>query len=225
MQRTIKSFVCRTGRVTVRQKQALDYWLKDYELPSEGSWDFQQIFQREADTIVEIGFGMGSSLFAMAEARPELNFIGIEVHRAGLGSLAALLHENGLTNVRLVALDAVQVFNQLIPAASLAGVQVFFPDPWHKKKHNKRRLIQDDFVKLLVDRLKPGGFIHCATDWEDYAHHMSEVLSKNPDITNTSKESAFIERPSHRPVTKFEQRGLRLGHGVWDLMFCKNDKV
>lgn len=222
MQRTIKSFVCRTGRVTERQKQALDFWLKDYELPAEGEvWDFPQIFARQADTILEIGFGMGASLYAMALERPDVNFIGIEVHRAGLGSMAADLHEAGLTNVRLVALDAVLVFSQQIPPSSLAGIQIFFPDPWHKKKHNKRRLIQADFVSLLVEKLTIGGFIHCATDWQDYANHMASVLSNNPHLCNTAGEGDFIPRPSNRPITKFERRGIRLGHGVWDLMFCK----
>ncbi len=222
MQRTIKSFVLRTGRVTERQKTALDNWLTDYELPVDGKiWDFAQIFSREADTIVEIGFGMGASLYAMALEHPELNFIGIEVHRAGLGSIAADLHEAGLTNVRLVSSDAVLVFNQQIPPASLAGIQIFFPDPWHKKRHNKRRLIQPDFVALLVEKIQSRGYIHCATDWEDYAHQMVSVLSNNPQLKNTAEDGDFIPRPATRPVTKFERRGLRLGHGVWDLFYSK----
>ncbi|KTD17353.1 tRNA (guanosine(46)-N7)-methyltransferase TrmB [Legionella jordanis] len=219
--RTIKSFVMRGGRISNRQQQALDCWLKEFELPSDnGLWDFEQIFKRKADVIVEIGFGMGHSLLLMAKGQPDCDFIGIEVHRAGVGSLAADLHEQGIDNVAIASHDAVEVFKNCIPDHSLAGIQIFFPDPWPKKKHHKRRLIQADFIRLLTQKLKPGGFVHCATDWQEYAEHMLSVLSAEPQLHNTV-ESGFSPRPAHRPLTKFEQRGCKLGHGVWDLIFKK----
>lgn len=220
MRRIIKSFVLRTGRVSNRQQTALDNWLKDYALPVDKTpWDIPAIFEREAKTIVEIGFGMGASLFTMARQQPETNFIGIEVHLAGVGSLAADLHDHNLPNVRLVPHDAVEVFQHQLLPRSIDGVQIFFPDPWHKKRHNKRRLIQPDFVRLLVDRLKPGAFLHCATDWQDYADHMMAILSVEPALYNTQPTGQFAPKPDSRPLTKFEQRGNRLGHGVWDLIF------
>ncbi|KTC98263.1 tRNA (guanosine(46)-N7)-methyltransferase TrmB [Legionella erythra] len=222
MKRTIKSFVLRAGRTSNRQQQGLDQWLPAYELPLDGSlWDWRTLFNREADTVVEIGFGMGASLLAMALRHPDINFVGIEVHRAGLGSLAADLHEQGLTNVRLVAMDAVEVIKTRIADASLAGIQVFFPDPWPKKRHHKRRLIQPDFVSLLAAKLQKGGFLHCATDWQDYADHMLAVLDKEPALINQQAGGGFSPRPETRPLTKFEQRGQRLGHGVWDLIYTK----
>lgn len=222
MQRTIKSYVLRAGRVSNRQRQGLDLWLKDYELTVDGSpWNVSQEFDRTADTVIEIGFGMGASLLAMAKNNPELNYIGIEVHQAGVGSLAADLHEYQLSNVRIVAHDAVEVFRTQLLDNSLAGVQIFFPDPWHKKRHHKRRLIQKEFIQLVTKKIKPGGFIHCATDWQDYAEHMLEVLSTEPTLQNTQKEGGYSPRPLSRPLTKFEQRGERLGHGVWDLIFTK----
>lgn len=222
MHPAIKSFVIRAGRVSPRQQQGLDLWLKEYELSiGDTPWDFEALFHRKADTIVEIGFGMGQSLLAMGITNPDLNYIGIEVHKAGVGSLAADLHDNQLTNIRLVAHDAVDIFQNQIIDNSLAGVQIFFPDPWHKKRHNKRRLIQPNFLELLAKKLKPGGFIHCATDWQDYAEHMLSVLSAEPSLVNTQSEDGYSPRPETRPLTKFERRGERLGHGVWDLIFVK----
>ncbi|MCE0724706.1 MULTISPECIES: tRNA (guanosine(46)-N7)-methyltransferase TrmB [Legionella] len=224
MQRKIKSYVLRAGRVSNRQRQGLDLWLKNYELTvDESPWNLSEEFIRTADTVVEIGFGMGASLLAMAKNNPELNYIGIEVHQAGVGSLAADLHEYQLSNVRIVAHDAVEVFRTQLLDNSLAGVQIFFPDPWHKKRHHKRRLIQKEFIQLLTKKIKPGGFIHCATDWQDYAEHILEVLSTEPTLKNTQKEGGYSPRPLSRPLTKFEQRGERLGHGVWDLIFTKLD--
>jgi len=223
MQRTIKSFVLRTGRVSNRQQQGLDNWLTDYALPqNETIWSLAAEFGREADTIAEIGFGMGSSLLAMAKSQPECNFIGIEVHRAGIGSLVADLHDQQVNNVRIAPFDAVTVFKSYIADNSLAGVQIFFPDPWPKKKHHKRRLIQTDFIRLVMQKIKPGGFIHCATDWQEYAEHMQAVLSAEPNLSNQQADGEFAPRPDTRPLTKFEQRGHRLGHGVWDLIFIKN---
>lgn len=222
MQRTIKSFVLRTGRVSNRQQLALDEWLADYLLPEPGEqWDLSKEFGRDAETVVEIGFGMGASLLSMALARPDLNFVGIEVHRAGIGSLVASLHDNAVTNVRIASYDAVEVMKTCLADDSLAGVQVFFPDPWPKKRHQKRRLVQVDFVTKLVQKIKPGGFIHCATDWQEYADHMLAVLSAIPSLINQQTQGGFVPRPDTRPLTKFEQRGHRLGHGVWDLVFEK----
>lgn len=222
MQRTIKSFVMRAGRISNRQQQALEQSLELYDLPLDGkTWDLKAIFGRQADTVVEIGFGMGASLLTMASQQPELNFIGIEVHRAGIGSLVADLQDHAITNVRIVTEDAVAVFKQQIADDSLAGVQIFFPDPWHKKRHNKRRLIQPEFVKLIVQRLKNGGFLHCATDWQEYAEHIKAVLAAEPSLSNRESDGGYSPRPKTRPLTKFEQRGQRLGHGVWDLIFNK----
>ncbi len=222
MQKKIKSYVLRAGRISKRQMHALDVLLDDYTLNSKApQWDFTQIFGRDADTIVEIGFGMGRSLFSMAQAMPEKNFIGIEVHQAGVGSLLADLHEHQIENVKIVMADAVEVFQQHIANQSLAGIQIFFPDPWPKKKHHKRRLIQKDFTRLLADKLRNGGFLHCATDWENYAEHMLEVLHQESSLVNTAADDGFLPRPETRPATKFEKRGIALGHKVWDLIFEK----
>ncbi len=224
MQRTIKSFVLRTGRVSNRQQLALDEWLCDYELPKPGQlWDLTKEFGRDAGIIVEIGFGMGASLLTMAKQRPDVNFVGIEVHLAGIGSMVASLHDDQVNNVRIAPYDAVEVFKTCIPDNALEGIQIFFPDPWPKKRHQKRRLIQTEFINMLVKKIKVGGYIHCATDWEDYALHMHEVLSVLPSLVNQQVDGGFIPRPDSRPLTKFEQRGCRLGHGVWDLMYTRTN--
>lgn len=222
MHRKIKSYVLRAGRVSNRQQQGLELWLKDYELRlSNSPWKYTEIFHRTSNVIVEIGFGMGASLLTMAKENPHLDYIGIEVHQAGVGSLVADLHDHQLSNVRVVAHDAVEVFQTQLVDNSLAGVQIFFPDPWHKKRHHKRRLIQSEFINLLVTKIKSGGFIHCATDWQEYAEHILDVLSNEPALSNQQKEGGYAPRPQSRPLTKFEQRGERLGHGVWDLLFIK----
>ena len=222
MHRTIKSFVLRTGRVSNRQQQALDSWLNDYILPQQSEpWSLPAEFGRDAETIVEIGFGMGHSLLTMAQARPEYNFLGIEVHQAGIGSLVADLHDQEVTNVRIASFDAVEVFKTYLPDTPLAGVQIFFPDPWPKKRHQKRRLVQAEFIKHIVKKIKIGGFIHCATDWQDYAEYMHTILSAEPALQNQQVDGGFAPRPDSRPLTKFEQRGQRLGHGVWDLIFIR----
>jgi tRNA (guanine-N7-)-methyltransferase len=167
--------------------------------------------------VLEIGFGMGETTAAIAAARPESNFLGLEVHTPGVGSLLKLLGEGGLENVRVIQHDAVEVVRDMIPAGSLAGIHVFFPDPWPKKRHHKRRLLQPPFVALLAGRLAPGAYFHCATDWQEYAEQMLAVLAGEPLLENTA--SGFAPRPAYRPPTKFEQRGLRLGHGVWDVVF------
>lgn len=222
MHRTVKSYVLRAGRVSNRQQQGLDLWLKEYQLSlGETPWDLDAVFGRSAQTIVEIGFGMGASLLNMAQNHPQFNYIGIEVHQAGVGSLIADVKEQELTNLRVVMHDAVEVFKTQIKDSSLAGVQIFFPDPWHKKRHHKRRLIQPEFVHLLAQKLAPGGFLHCATDWQEYADHMLGVLSADTLLYNQQQSGGFSPRPETRPLTKFEQRGQRLGHGVWDLIFVK----
>lgn len=222
MQRRIKSYVLRAGRVSNRQQQGLELWFKDYELTmSNTPWSFSKEFGRSAETVVEIGFGMGASLLSMAKDNPHLNYIGIEVHKAGVGSLVADLHDHQLANVRIAAHDAVEVFQTQIEDNSLSGLQIFFPDPWHKKRHHKRRLIQPEFIQLLVKKIKQGGFIHCATDWQEYAEHILEVLSAEPTLYNQQLTGGYSPRPESRPLTKFEQRGERLGHGVWDLIFIK----
>lgn len=220
--RTIKSFVMRAGRTSPRQQQGLEHCLKNYALPEGGGeLNLEAAFGRVADTVVEIGFGMGASLLATAIQNPDKNYIGIEVHRAGLGSLAQDLENHQLKNVRLVPSDAVEIFKTRFADNTLAGVQIFFPDPWPKKRHHKRRLIQTEFIRLLVQKIKPGGFLHCATDWEDYAEQMLRVLSAEPALKNQEEGGGYAPRPDSRPVTKFERRGLGLGHGVRDLIFLK----
>jgi tRNA (guanine-N7-)-methyltransferase len=222
MHRKIKSYVLRAGRVSNRQQQGLDLWLKEYQLPLGASfWDYNDIFGRQAQVIVEIGFGMGASLLTMAQERPDLDYIGIEVHQAGVGSLVADIHDHQVPNIRVVSHDAVEVFQTQLADNSLSGVQIFFPDPWHKKRHNKRRLIQPEFIQLLAKKIKPGGFLHCATDWQDYAEYMLTVLRDEPALSNQQAEGGYAPRPESRPLTKFERRGERLGHGVWDLVFIK----
>ena len=181
--------------------------------------DLTELFGRDAPTIVEIGFGMGKSLAEIAEAHPENNYIGIEVHRPGVGALLKLVQEKGLTNVRVFNDDAIEVLNKQIPLGSLDGVYLFFPDPWHKTKHKKRRILQAEFADKIAQHLKIGGHFHMATDWEDYAQQMLSVMSQAKDYRNTAGDGHYTPRPDYRPLTKFEQRGHRLGHGVWDLIF------
>ncbi len=174
-------------------------------------------FGRAAPRILEIGFGMGEGLAEIAAAHPENDYLGVEVHTPGVGALLKQVGERGLTNVRVIQHDAVEVLTRMLAPASLAGVHIFFPDPWHKKRHHKRRLIQPPLVHTLASRIQPGGYIHLATDWQDYAEQMLAVLSAEPLLTNTVAD--YAPRPDTRPLTKFEQRGIRLGHGVWDLVF------
>ena len=183
--------------------------------------DLLAAFTRRAPLVLEIGFGMGDATATIAQAQPERDFLGVEVHTPGVGALLKRIGELGLTNLRLIQHDAVDVLQHMLAPDSLAGVHVYFPDPWHKKKHNKRRLIQPGFVALLASRIAPGGYLHCATDWQPYAQQMLEVLSSQPALRNTAAD--YAPRPAHRPLTKFENRGLRLGHGVWDLVFERGD--
>ncbi|MEN9452407.1 MAG: hypothetical protein RLZZ369_1466 [Pseudomonadota bacterium] len=218
--RTIRSYVMRAGRTTEGQARALADLGPIYRIPFDKAvLDTQAAFGRQAPVVLEIGFGMGDATAKIAQALPDTNFIGCEVHEPGVGALLKHIGEMGLTNLRLIQHDAVQVLEHMIADQSLAGVHIFFPDPWHKTRHNKRRLIQAPLVAHLVTKLAPGGYIHCATDWEPYAQQMLEVLGANPDLVNTSQ--AYADKPAYRPLTKFENRGLKLGHGVWDLVFKK----
>ncbi|MBT0727893.1 tRNA (guanosine(46)-N7)-methyltransferase TrmB [Rosenbergiella australiborealis] len=218
--RRIRSFVRRQGRLTKGQQQALDeLWpINGIEYSAE-PMDFALIFGREAPLVLEIGFGMGASLVEMAKANPHQNFLGIEVHAPGVGACLASAHEAGVTNLRVMCHDAVEVLEKMIPDNSLRLTQLFFPDPWHKARHNKRRIVQVPFAELILRKLKLGGVFHMATDWENYAEHMLEVMQSIPGYINQAPDGLYVPRPDSRPLTKFEQRGHRLGHGVWDLMF------
>ncbi|WP_338849972.1 tRNA (guanosine(46)-N7)-methyltransferase TrmB [Massilia sp. W12] len=219
-ERRIRSFVTRAGRVSTGQQRALDSLGPQFCLPyAKAPLDYAQVFGRSAPVVLEIGFGMGDTTARIAAALPEHDFIGVEVHTPGIGSLLKLIGEQDLHNLRLIQHDAVEVLRDMIPPASLAGVHIYFPDPWHKARHNKRRLIQSPFVADLCRHIAPGGYLHCATDWEDYAVQMLEVLSAEASLQNTA--DGYAPRPAWRPETKFERRGLRLGHGVWDLLFRK----
>ncbi|MDP5009577.1 MAG: tRNA (guanosine(46)-N7)-methyltransferase TrmB [Glaciimonas sp.] len=217
----IRSFVTRAGRLSIAQARAIEELGPQFCLPYQKSLlDVAQVFDRTAPMIFEIGFGMGETSAKISAGMPEKNFIGVEVHTPGVGSLLKLIGETPLQNQRVIQHDAVEVLTHMIAPNSLAGAHVFFPDPWHKARHNKRRLIQAPLVSLLASRLAPGGYLHCATDWEEYAVQMLEVLSAEPTLKNSAE--AYAPRPEYRPVTKFENRGLKLGHGVWDLVFIKN---
>jgi len=220
LHRPIRSYVLRMGRLTDGQQRAFDeYWPRFGLSHSDGPLDYAATFGREAPRVLEIGFGMGQSLVAMAAAAPATDFIGIEVHRPGVGKLLHSMEAEGVSNIRIYCHDAVEVLRDCIPPASLDTIQIFFPDPWHKKRHHKRRLIQPAFAEQLVAYLKPGGILHLATDWENYAGQMLEVLTATPGLENTAGRGNYAPKPESRPLTKFEQRGERLGHGVWDLLF------
>jgi len=218
--RSIRSFVVRAGRMGPGQSRALAELGPRFVIPYVPQrHDFDASFGRHAPRVLEIGFGMGDATATIAQGLPDTDFIGVEVHTPGVGALLKRIGEMGLANLRLIQHDAVEVLEQMIEPASLAGVHVFFPDPWHKKKHNKRRLIQADFVRLLASRLKSGAYLHCATDWQPYAEQMLEVLAAEPSLRNSAE--GYAPKPDYRPLTKFENRGLKLGHGVWDLVFIK----
>ncbi|CAH2934605.1 MAG: tRNA (guanine(46)-N(7))-methyltransferase (EC [uncultured Paraburkholderia sp.] len=218
--RRIRSFVTRAGRVSTGQRRAMDELGPRFVVPFKPEQpDWNSIFGRKAPRVLEIGFGMGATTAEIASHRPGDDFLGVEVHEPGVGALLKLMGEQALTNIRIIQHDAVEVLEQMIAPDSLDGVHIFFPDPWHKARHHKRRLIQPKFVALLASRLKPGAYLHCATDWQNYAEQMLDVLSGEPSLQNTV--DGYAPRPDYRPVTKFERRGLRLGHGVWDLVFRK----
>lgn len=219
-QRGIKSFVLRQGHMTAAQQRAIDdNWPRfgvDY---AAGQWEWSQAFGRDADKVLEIGFGMGVATLEIAKRLPEKDFLAIDVHGPGVGNLLKLMAQDGVENIRVMRHDAVEVVENMLPDGLLDGIHIFFPDPWHKKRHHKRRLIQTPFVAKLLPKLKTGGYIHLATDWEEYAVQMLEVLSGFDQLQNTAPD--FAPTPDYRPETKFEARGKRLGHGVWDLVFVK----
>ncbi len=218
--KTIRSFVLRQGRVSNAQRRACGTLLPKHGIDfSEQLIDLEKIFGRRAPKILEIGFGMGETTATIAETHPENDYLAIEVHTPGVGSLLNQIETRELTNLRIIQHDAVEVLQHMLPTECLDGVHIFFPDPWPKAKHNKRRLIQPTLVAHLCQHLKQGGYIHTATDWEEYAEQMLEVLNSEPQLENTATD--YAPRPDYRPLTKFEQRGLKLGHGVWDFVFVK----
>lgn len=219
--REIRSFTLRQGRVTEAQTKALETLWPHYGVAADHALKPMELFGREAPTVVEIGFGNGDTLAEMAAAAPETNFVGIEVHRPGVGHLLLRLKERELGNVRVYCADAVEILTRNVADGSLSALQVFFPDPWPKKRHHKRRLIAPDFVELVARKLKMGGSFHLATDWQDYAEQMMSVLESSAELQNVAGKNAYSPRPPHRPLTKFESRGQRLGHGVWDLVFTR----
>ena len=222
--RSIRSFVRRTGRTTAAQAKAFEDVGPQYLLPFGPSLvDLTTVFNRRAPSILEIGFGMGEATAHIAAVMPEKNFLCCEVHTPGVGALLKRIDEQVLTNIRILQHDAVEVIDQMLPLDSLDGVHIFFPDPWHKKKHNKRRLIQAPLIAKLAARLKPGGYLHCATDWQPYAEQILEVLSAEVLLKNTadSANAGYAAKPDYRPLTKFENRGIKLGHGVWDVVFTR----
>ncbi len=233
--RRIKSFVMRAGRTTLGQQRAIDEQGPKYLIPFDPKpLDWGQSFDQsdlKKLKILEIGFGMGETTAHIAKVRPQDDFLGIEVHEPGVGALLKKIGEEQIANIRIIRHDAVEVIEKMIPDGILDGIHIFFPDPWHKKKHNKRRLVQEVFIHQLCQKMKLGAYMHLATDWEEYAHQMLRVLSAQTQLKNTSSSqvtlddaqmiAGYAQRPSYRPITKFENRGLKLGHGVWDLVFLK----
>ena len=218
LHRPIRSFVLRQGRVSNAQQRAHDTLLPQFGIPySPQIVDLDRLFGRNATKVLEIGFGMGETTAAIATQHPENDYLGIEVHTPGVGSLLKVINEQSLTNVRIVQHDAVEVLRNMIAPETFDAAHVFFPDPWPKKRHHKRRLIQPPLIAMLCEKLKPGGYIHAATDWQDYAEQILAVMSAEPRLVNSAP--GYAPRPDHRPQTKFETRGLNLGHGVWDIIF------
>ena len=220
--RSIRSYVLRQARMTPAQQKAITEHWPAYGLDFQAApCDLAAAFRRPNPKLLEIGFGMGAATAEIARRQPEKDFLAIDVHGPGIGNLLKLITEQNLTNIRVMRHDAVEVVEQMLPDACLDGIHIFFPDPWHKKRHHKRRLIQPHFIAKLLPKLKSGGYIHLATDWEDYAIQMLDVLRSFPELANTAE--AYAPTPDYRPETKFEARGKRLGHGVWDIVFIKKN--
>ncbi|MGB8339181.1 MAG: tRNA (guanosine(46)-N7)-methyltransferase TrmB [Burkholderiales bacterium] len=216
----IRSYVLRQGRVSNAQGRAVENLLPKYGIPFSAQLiDYIKLFNRVAPTILEIGFGMGETTATIAATNPHNNYLAIEVHTPGVGNLLKEIDAQQLNNLRILQHDAIEVLRDMIPATSVAGVHIFFPDPWPKKRHHKRRLIQTPLVKLLCEKLQPGAYVHVATDWQEYAEHILTTLSAEPLLANYVAD--YAPRPAYRPLTKFEQRGLKLGHGVWDIIFTR----
>jgi tRNA (guanine-N7-)-methyltransferase len=218
----IRSFVKRRGHISNAQERAVETGMPIWGIPYNAQLPiaFDQTFGKTAENWLEIGFGMGETTAQIAKSNPEVNYLGVEIYTAGVGSLLKKIDEQALTNIRIISHDVVEVLRDMIPDGSLDRVLIYFPDPWRKLRHHKRRLIQPEFLSALSKKMKTGAVLHCATDWENYAHHMLAVLSQSEDFTNTVA-TGFAPRPATRPLTKFENRGLKLGHGVWDLLFIK----
>ncbi len=221
--RTIKSYVLRAGRTTLAQAKAYETVGPKYLLPYTAEpMDFARAFDRQAPTVLEIGFGMGEASAHIAGVLPDTNFLCCEVHEPGVGALLKRIGDHQLENIRILRHDAVEVIDNMLPLGSLSGIHIFFPDPWHKTRHHKRRLIQPALVNKLADRLAPSGYLHCATDWQPYAEQMMEVISAEAKLSNSANSAnGYAVKPDYRPLTKFENRGLKLGHGVWDLVFLR----
>lgn len=218
---SIRSFVLRQGRMSEAQERAIETLMPRYGVSYRAApLDYAATFGRNAPLVVEIGFGMGTATAEIAQAQPDTDYLGIEVHGPGVGNLLKLIDAGRIGNLRVIQHDAVEVLQDMIAPGSLAGLHIFFPDPWPKKRHHKRRLVRPELVALAASRLAPGGYLHCATDWEDYAVQMLEVLSAEPLLENSAE--TYAPRPDYRPLTKFENRGLKLGHGVWDLVFRRS---
>jgi tRNA (guanine-N7-)-methyltransferase len=217
--RGIRSFVMRAGRATAGQQRALEELWPTYGIDSRDPLDLDQLFGRHAPRMLEIGFGAGEALLAFAQAHPQIDCLGIEVHRPGVGHVMLGAHAAGLNNLRVIDRDAVEILRDQLPPASIAIAHIFFPDPWHKKRHHKRRLIQPPFVTLLARVIAANGLLRLATDWEHYAEQMREVIDAAPEFENLAGNTGFMPRPELRPLTRFERRGHRLGHGVWDLEY------
>ncbi|MDD3266983.1 MAG: tRNA (guanosine(46)-N7)-methyltransferase TrmB [Burkholderiales bacterium] len=222
LNREIRSFVLRQGKITQGQSKALESLFPTFGIEYEPEIiNLDNNFGRSAPKIIEIGFGMGNATWQIAKNNPQNDYLGIEVHLPGVGALLIHVEEQNIQNLRMIRHDAVEVLKNMIPDNSIDGFHVYFPDPWHKKRHHKRRIIQSPFVQLLSSKLKIGGYIHLATDWENYAHWMLDILNEEKTLQNTSSTNNYVERPEYRPITKFETRGIKLGHGIWDIIFKK----
>lgn len=222
IQREIKSYVLRQGKITPGQKNALERLFPLYGIEYQNSLvNLSSLFARENKKVIEIGFGMGHATWQIAKNNPDTDYLGIEVHLPGVGALLMQIEEHAVNNLRIIRHDAVEVIKNMIPDNSIHGFHIFFPDPWHKKRHHKRRIIQEQFVELLSQKLEVGGYVHLATDWEDYALWMLKTLEQQKSLVNTSPTKNYTTRPDYRPLTKFENRGINLGHGVWDIIYKK----
>jgi tRNA (guanine-N7-)-methyltransferase len=222
--KSIRSYVVRAGRMTDGQRNAFENSWAQYGLKlTDGAIDTDDVFGRSGTKVLEIGFGMGDSLLQMAAAEPDTDFIGIEVHPPGVGTLMNGATEQSIENLRVYLADANDVLKECFATESIDRLQLYFPDPWHKKKHNKRRIVQPQFVQLVREKLRPGGVLHMATDWQHYAEQMLETLDDAEGFENKAGQGEYSPRPDYRPLTKFEMRGERLGHGVWDLIYQKID--
>lgn len=224
--REIKSFVRRQGKITLGQQNAIDKLMPIYGINfSNQCIDLTTTFNCQNPLVIEIGFGMGAATWQIAENNPNINYLGIEVHTPGIGSLLMAINQHNLSNIRIIQYDAIHVLQHMIPNCTVYGFHIYFPDPWHKKRHHKRRIIQEETIALLCSKLQPNGYIHLATDWEDYAIWMLNLLNQEPQLKNTSSTNDFIPRPIFRPLTKFESRGIKLNHKVWDLIFKKRSCI